>query len=372
MPLYNLPKIVHSLHHMNFPEFLGEFVRDFQPQLDTHSDRLVQYAARINPQSGTVARSCLRLIQSGGKRIRPALAVLGYWLMTTEKPHNSACDTLYTVGTALELLHTFALIHDDIIDKAVTRRGTPTIEAEYAATMTAHDAMTAALLAGDYLHTYANSLMMNIEPSSVRKMYFDLSMELMCGQVDDCLGIGQSDFENLDEDRVRAMLAAKSGNYTIQKPLLLGAEIARAHTDVDDKKWEEKQDILRQVGHQLGIIFQHTDDILGIFGTQETGKSVDTDIMDGKRTLLMSRVFTAASQSECAWLKTILGNHSASQSDIQSVRDYIQASGVIGNIHTEAEKLIEGISADLQTHFEPSPAREALQSLGTFLLQRTQ
>jgi len=355
---------------MHFKTFLQSFASNFEEEMNTHSSIVHTYASSLNPKSAQIAASCQRLILSGGKRIRPALLYLGCWLLMENEPKMEVLKTTQTVGSALELLHTFALIHDDIIDKADTRRGQLTIEAEYKNSMNNHDAMTAALLAGDYLHTYADLLMMNVQPITVRQQYFDLSMELICGQIDDCLGVGKDSFENLDEERIEAMLAAKSGNYSIQKPLLLGAEIAKEFVK-DGVSFENKRKVLERIGLQLGIIFQHTDDILGIFGTKETGKSTDTDILEGKRTLLMTRVFAQASKSDQNWLMSIVGNIQATAAEIDLVRNFIKTSGVVQQIETECRQLITQISTALENTFPPSKPRDYLQSIGTFLLERT-
>jgi len=360
----------------NFSFFLEDFIENFNPYFEQKTLYIVNYAEKINPKSKQIANSCLRLVKSGGKRIRPALVYLGFWLANGKKPNSDQLEKIFTLGSALEFLHTFALIHDDIIDKASTRRGEPTIEAEYYKEMGKHNALTAALLAGDYLHTYADKLILETGSSEIQKDYYNLSMELICGQIDDCLGIGTENIQTLDEKRIIAMLASKSGNYTIQKPLLLGMKLAKEEnllTDKDNLFFEKSYQIVSEIGQNLGVIFQHVDDVLGIFGAEETGKPNDSDIKEGKRTLLMMRVLKSPNilLSEKSELLEILGNSKATKKQILQAKNIVKKTMVVDNLLAESSELVLKISDKLNNHFKPSQALNILENLGYFLVKRT-
>jgi len=353
-------------HH--FRSFLQHFVELYTPYLETQTEQMQREAEHLNPMSGELGVSAARLIRCGGKRIRPALIYLGYWLASGQKPEDSELEDIFLLGTAVEFLHTFALVHDDIIDIADTRRGEPTIEAEYRKRIGKHGATTAAILAGDFLHVYADKLASQLEYVQTRSDYFAMSCELVFGQIDDCLGVGLGDFKTIDQQRILAMLAAKSGNYSIQKPLLLGARLAEEKGKVQKESYFNS---LEHIGRDLGLVFQHTDDLLGIFGSDDTGKSTDGDITEGKRTLLMARTVQAASVEVKEKLLQILGNAEAKRDEIDWVKKTVVELGIDADIRTECMEYMKTISEEIEKQWGNAEPAIILQQLGDYLLSRS-
>jgi geranylgeranyl diphosphate synthase type I len=357
---------------MSFKQNLGNFKSEFDTKLDQFLEKKISESKEYNPVIVQNLEYIADLLKAGGKRFRPAMAYFGYKLINeAENPK------VWSIGIALELFHCFALVHDDIIDKSLVRRNSPTIEALYQTQFQKthpgldykHYAMSAAILGGDLAFVLANQIMAKDLGSSdnleLQNLYYTMQFELVAGQMDDCFGVGLSDLDALDQSRIISMLKTKSGNYSIQKPLLMGAMLAGAS--------QAQLEVLKSCGEKLGLVFQIKDDILGIFGlSEEIGKSNTSDILEGKKTLLMAKAYNLASSEQKLEFKKILGNPEASQSQIDWLKDYIATSGVVEELEKYCFDLILSAKEELSQAFDlENPALQFLLELADYLYQRT-
>lgn len=222
-------------------------------------------------------------VRSGGKRFRPILALWG-WVYGGGDPSAPTRD-LVRLGAALELLHSFALVQDDVMDESSVRRGSPTI---HVAMATGHREAGAvggsarfgesvATLVADLAHAQAHHLAADL-PREVRAEWHAMTVELVVGQTREVVGTATAQ-RSLEHTRQVALL--KSGRYSIQRPLELGARLAGA----SDHRLKE----LSTYGQHLGAAFAMRDDLLGVWGSPEvTGKPVGHDLRDGKATVLLA------------------------------------------------------------------------------------
>jgi len=357
---------------MNFKQALIDFKTEFDQKLDEFLNLKIEETKLYNPVMTQNLEYIGNGLRVGGKRFRPTMAYFGYKLIQPE-----VNPEIWNIGLALELFHSFALIHDDIIDKSLVRRGHPTIEAIYQAQFlkthpqidNKHYAASAAILGGDFALVLANQLIANLENSpkkiKMERLFYEMQFELVAGQVDDCFGVGLSTLDDLDEARIINMLKTKSGNYSIQKPLLMGAQFAGAN--------QKQLDALKSSGEKLGLVFQIKDDILGIFGNiDEIGKSNFSDILEGKRTLLMARAYKQVNADQKAKFKTILGNEQASLEDILWLKDCVASSGVVLDLERYCLDLVLAAKMELCDVFDQeNPALQFLLDLSDYLYQRT-
>jgi geranylgeranyl diphosphate synthase type I len=221
------------------------------------------------------------LVAAGGKRLRPAFCHWGF-VAAGGDPEDPLVDDL---GAAFELLHAFALIHDDVVDDSATRRGRQTMHLDFG---DAHGARGyrgeqrrfgegVAVLVGDLTHVYADVLLESA-PRSVWPLWNELRVELNVGQYLDLLGTARGD---TDLTRATRIARYKSAKYTIERPLHLGAAGAGAY--------DEHEALFTAFGVPLGEAFQLRDDLLGVFGDATvTGKPVGDDLREGKPTPLLA------------------------------------------------------------------------------------
>jgi len=215
----------------------------------------------------------------GGKGLRPRFC---YWGHALAGEHSS--PQLLQAGAALELLHTFALIHDDLMDNSDTRRGRPALHRAIAAQHhrdgRAGDpdqyGHAMALLAGDLAFSVASRLAAAL-PAPAVTIWSRMIDELVLGQFLDLAGSARQD---RSRDVACATTLLKSGQYTVTSPLRLGAALGGV---------PELPAELVRYGDLAGEAFQLRDDLLGVFGDpRRTGKPVGDDLMSGKPTQVLA------------------------------------------------------------------------------------
>ena len=261
----------------------------------------------VDPALGGFARTIRDSVLSGGKRLRPTFAYWGWHGVVG--PHDPV-DPVLPALAALELLHTFALMHDDVMDGSATRRGRPTAHrifaTQHAGTGRRGDpagfGTTSAILAGDLCLVWADQLLAcSPLPTSTlfeaRACYDRMRVEAVAGQYLDVLGEAEPDAWSVE----RALLVArhKTASYTVQRPLQFGLALAvpvRPEAVEIDAAY-------RRYGAAVGEAFQLRDDLLGAYGDPAvTGKPAGDDLRTGKPTTLVMLARQLATPSQRAEL----------------------------------------------------------------------
>lgn len=302
------------------------------------------------------------LVLAGGKRLRPAFC---YWAYVGAGGSPDA-SLVVDAGAALELLHTFALVHDDVMDGSDLRRGVPAIHRAF---IDRHGASGwrgearrfgegAAILIGDFAFVYADVLFADAAPPA-RRIFDELRVELCVGQYLDLVGTASASSDPAQAQRIERY---KSGKYTVERPLHLGAALAG--------RLEELRAPLSAIGLPLGEAFQLRDDLLGVFGdSTTTGKPVGDDLREGKLTPLVAVAAAHADPAGTALLQR-LGHPDLSDTEIMALQAFLIDCGA----RDEVERAIEGLVARSLAALNEAPltaeARTALQELGTYVAWR--
>jgi len=312
-----------------------------------------------------VLRPVRRLVAAGGKRLRPAFVHWGH--RATGAPPE---DGIAVVGAAVEMLHTFALLHDDVIDRSAQRRGQPAapvaLRALHRAQGLAGDSewfgTSAALLAGDLCFVWADQLLdaAPLPPAALaagRRLFTALRSEVIGGQY---LDLRLAHDPAAGEMAARRVALLKSARYTVTRPLLLGAALAgRPGPD----------GALARYGDAVGLAFQMRDDVLGLFGDPAvTGKDPADDLREGKRTLLVLRALRMTAGRDHRVLRRALGDADLDAAGARRCRDIVSASGARASI----EALIEAERAQAVHALAgvPEPARSALAGMAATATHR--
>ncbi|SDR82172.1 geranylgeranyl diphosphate synthase, type I [Actinopolymorpha singaporensis] len=241
-------------------------------------------AVRLTDRAGDrlgelLADLCASL--TGGKRLRPAFCHWGFVGVDGTPPG----DTAVRAAAALELLHTFALVHDDVMDGSSSRRGAPALHATLLARHSCHGwrgdprrfGAGLAVLVGDLAFTLAHRIAAGL-PDSAARTWHQMCTELVVGQHLDMLGSATGE---RDADYATSVATLKSGRYTVVRPLQLGACLAGGSRSL--------MAAYAEYGGPLGVAFQLRDDLLGAFGdSAATGKPVGEDLREGRPTLLLA------------------------------------------------------------------------------------
>jgi geranylgeranyl diphosphate synthase, type I len=229
----------------------------------------------------------------GGKRLRPTFCYWGYVGASGRTPG----PDVVRMSAALELLHTFAVVHDDVMDGSPTRRGRPSVHADLSERHAREGwrgerrrfAEGGAILIGDLAFAMAQRLAAEF-PRQARAVWHRMCAELVVGQHLDVRGSAAGE---RDVGYAVSVATLKSAGYTVVHPLHLGAALA----DRSDKS--ALTDCYAAYGYALGSAFQLRDDLLGVFGDAEvTGKPVGEDLREGRPTRLLAVAAERATPAE--------------------------------------------------------------------------
>ena len=302
------------------------------------------------------------LVTAGGKRLRPAFC---HWAFVGAGG-DPADPQVVDVGAALELLHTFALVHDDVMDNADRRRGQPSV---HAGAMTDHAAAGwrgegrrfgegVAILVGDFAFVYADMLVADLTPEA-RALYDELRVELCVGQY---LDLAATASGARDAAQARRIEWYKSGKYTVERPLHLGASLAGRGYQLSAP--------LSAFGLPLGEAFQMRDDLLSVFGDPEvTGKPVGDDLREGKLTPLVAATAERADASGRALLERI-GAPDITRAEIAALQQTMIDCGAVAHVESAIESLVSESLDALNRAPITAEARNALAELGAFVAWR--
>ena len=298
-----------------------------------------------------------RVAHSGGKRLRPAFCIWGY-----RSGGGTDDDSIARAAASLELLHTFAIIHDDVMDRSPVRRGSPATYRQLADGSLPRGGerfgVSAAILAGDLALALADELWWTAGFDEAAKaqgarIYQAMRAEVIGGQYLDLLAAARGD---ATPEETRRISVLKSGRYTVERPLLIGAALAAAPAEVSAA--------LAAFGAPLGEAFQLNDDIIGAFGDPlVTGKDADGDLREGKQTLLVALARKAASPEQRATLDELLGSEDLTAAGAERVRAVLRDTGALDEVRDTISSLLAQARAVLDAGPIPPVSAAALTAL---------
>lgn len=310
----------------------------------------------------------------GGKLTRPRLVKLGHdafgpQLRPDHPREQTAGNRIVILGCAFELLHTSLLMHDDVIDRDFTRRGRPTLSAQYrndalTAGQTVPDAEhaghSAAIIAGDLLLAAAISLALRAGSPLAQAAAIERSFQLAihnagAGELEDLLY--SLDYSPAKVQDVLRMEELKTASYSFRFPLQTGALLAGASP--------AEAAALADIGGQLGVAYQLIDDVLGTFGDpSKTGKSVDSDLREGKSTILTA---LAAEQPEFGENLKLLRTRTATPTSLRSALAAADAESLARQL---AKELCEGALYSARQLDLPKTVSAQLKDFAALILNR--
>ncbi|MCO6466600.1 MAG: polyprenyl synthetase family protein [Bradyrhizobiaceae bacterium] len=291
------------------------------------------------------------LFDAGGKRLRPTLV-----LLATEAVGGNIQQAV-SAALAVELLHNFTLVHDDIMDSSALRRGRPTIHVQYGE--------NAAILSGDVMIGIGMKLLAR---SAVHANQQDAVFNAFAqGFIDVCEGqaldMALMHRQHVSVDEYFGMIERKTARL-LEASVVIGALIGGA-TDVQLTN-------LQTFARNIGIAFQMQDDVLDLMGSEEFGKAAGGDLVEGKRTWLVLRLQEVAHQQGdpcCGIVTDFFANRGIPHSRIAEMRECMVRLGIV----KEAQDLVRTLTHEAFTHLHTLPdtaARTLLEDLANGLITR--
>lgn len=325
---------------MQIEEELKRFKARLDPCIDAYFDAVLEDGIKEDDLVAEALEHARVIVLAGGKRLRSAFMYYGYiGAGGTEE------EKMLQTSVSVELIHSFLLVHDDIIDRDDMRHGVPTLHKRYADfgkklfpdRDTDHFGTSIAIIMGDMLYSFGNDIL--FKSGFPKERIFAALSRLqnivsftVVGQARD---IYMEYKREASEEEILSMYRNKTAKYTVEGPLHLGAIMAGAS--------EELLTLLSDYAIPLGIAFQIQDDILGIFGSaKRLGKPVGSDIEEGKITLLVARALKNGSNEQKKRLKEILARGTAlTEAEQEEFRAILTETGSLREVKALAQEYIK-------------------------------
>lgn len=354
-----------------FVERLRAFRRSVDERLEAFLDAKRQAAeGSLEALTDAVAE----LVLGGGKRLRPGLVHEIYRAL-------GGADERAVLPMALstELLQAYLLIHDDIMDHAELRRGRPTIHVRFRRfhggepREAADFGRSMAILAGDLAHTWAVELYQQgrhhatvptVEAAGLDRCFSAMCEEVIGGQyLEMTLPVAAAE-RDPSEEELRRVLQLKSGRYSVERPLELGARLAGAEPQV--------LVVLSRFGAAAGEAFQLRDDVIGVFGdSRDAGKSVASDLQEGKHTFLVHHALEQAEPQDVERLRAGLGREDLAPEEIELLRGVLRRSGALDRVLRRIDECLDEARRALADLPFGDRDREFFRGMIDYLKERT-
>lgn len=348
---------------------------DYKQEIDADITKYIKQVKkttneRYGKKSYLVSGALSDILERGGKRIRGSLVMAGY-----EMSGGKNYQMILQAARAIEILHAYILVIDDIQDRSGIRRNGPTAHVMLAdyhkqhhfAGNSDHFGVAMAVNAALMWEHMAQDILANLDadPILIIKAISIVNENLTTtihGQTADIMNeiVGE-----VSERDVYQMMGWKTAKYTILNPLQVGMILAGAN--------DKKIDSITDYAIYTGIAFQITDDITGVFGSEkDNGKSPMDDIREGKRTLMMVYALNHANPTDNKFLIKTLGNRKLTKSDFLHSKQILTTCGAKKYAEQEAEKHVKTAlkSLDKNAKYWKDDDIEFLKNLAIFIITR--
>ena len=308
-------------------------------------EQLKLVEARLHAQAGDrhpdLRAALEQILSAGGKRIRPTLGLLvGNMLGAPE-------DKLVTLGAAVELLHTATLVHDDLIDGSLLRRGMPTLNARWSPAAT--------VLTGDFLFARAAKLAAETDHLPLMNAFAETLATIVNGELNQMF----SSRGMINRENYFQRIYAKTASLF---------EMTAAAAAMVSPAGEASVRIMRKLGYETGIAFQIVDDVLDFTGEQTAmGKPIGSDLLNGLVTL--PAIYFAEAHPDDEDVRSLAEGGWANQERMTRLVESIRRTDAVQKAMVEANQHVERALQTLEG-FDRSLEREALENLAKFIVDR--
>ncbi len=326
-----------------------ELRRFFEKKLRNCDDENIKY----------VINELMKFTMNGGKRLRPIMMITGYSLF------NDINDNIIKASISIELAQSYLLIHDDIMDQSDMRRGMPSFHKSVENKLNdPRNSVNIAIVAGDLIDSFAHEALLTsgFDLNNLIAADYEFSRVIEDTGKGQLIDIFSSLDDEFSESRLMKLHYMKTARYTIEGPLVMGAMLAGNKDDIEH---------LRTYGRNIGIAFQIKDDILGLFGDEiKTGKSIKSDVNEGKKTLLMIKAYERSNSILRDYIKTCLSSGDISDIDFKKLKDIVVSTGSYDYSLNVMDDLISKGKNALKMVNGNEESKSMLEYLSDYILKR--
>lgn len=293
-----------------------------------------------------------------GKLLRGGLVVLG-----AEMAGHKVDERVLRLAAVMELLHSALLIHDDIMDEDSIRRGNSSMHTQYEQFAKEKGILypekigqSLGICVGDIMFFLVYEVVVKLQSFETLTLLSEELITVGLGQMEDVLP------EQLSTDSILKLYTYKTGRYSFSLPLLLGMSLTTSA--------QSHKKALMEFGQYIGPLFQITDDLLGLYGTEEKiGKPIGTDIKEGKQTLYWHLLLQKVSTQEKKQLEALYGTILTPE-DITNVQHLCDTYGVVREITSLQQQLHASALRVISTLSVAENDKETLRSLVSYVSER--
>ena len=343
----------------------SESTATLREHLDTYISRDCRSLLALQPW-GPDFRVRLREYALRGKLIRGALVPVAFRLFQSDR---ETPDVAYQAGVAMELLQSFLLIHDDIMDQDSIRRGGPAVHSQYESILADQEnarqfGLSMGICGGDVAAFLAMERIstLPVDPVLRADLVTLVSKEIISVGLAQMQDVHHGYISEVTTEDILHVYTYKTGRYTFSLPLMTGARLAGVPA--------AQEHILARIGEHLGRIFQIRDDQLGLFGrSEEIGKTAGSDIRENKKTLFRESLLQRLPEDHPA--RFVFGSADLDPQQIQMVQDEIVRTGVLDEVNRLVEDEQRRIMQLMDELEIPDAGREVLNALVNYNNRRT-
>lgn len=334
---------------METKQLIGIYKKKINVELEKFFDREIREANCISPDLSKLLENAKEYTMRGGKRLRAIHCILGYRVA-------GGADMKEIINTAIsqELLQSYLLIHDDIMDESKVRRGGPTLHLLYEESHKQKYKRGDGKRFGESIATTLGDILESLAVGMIARSNFKNSCKIVAlneytnmiklvgyGQSLDVISGQKSPFDVTMEDVLR-IYQYKTAVYTVVGPLRIGASLGGAN--------KKTLDMLKEYGMNVGVAFQIVDDILGMgFGDpRKFQHDVGSDLMEGKKTILILKALENGTSEQKKTILSILGNKKLTNNELNTVKKIILQTGSLNYSQNYAIKLKDEATATIR------------------------
>ncbi len=334
---------------MNTKEMFNQLINHINKHLENYLKESYKLPYKDIEKLNSINELTISYALRKGKRLRPLLFILTATLYKCDSKITFD-DRIIKDSIFLEILQAFFLCHDDIIDDSELRRGEKSLHVlldgivqrkiEFKDNKNFYNGKMFSIISGDYLFSLACKAVHSINfPDKLIKdrfinSYYDYVLDTITGQNIDMLQ-SYENIEDVDIDNIKKMYSLKTAKYTIECPMVLGA----IYSGIQD---ESEINNIKKYAMNIGIAFQIQDDIIGIFGDEKRiGKSIKSDIIEEKKTLLIKYTLEYLSKKDGILFKDLFNEKLLTNNDFNKIKKIIYRTGALEKCVSDIENLLK-------------------------------
>jgi len=341
---------------MNTQDLLSALKKKIEIELDIFLSNKAKEGQKVNHEIKNLIEAIHDFTLRGGKRLRAIFMILIFEGLSKKEEE---LEEIIRVSIVWELLQSYLLIHDDIIDNDSLRRGGPTMHIKLSDYFQdKHQGISQSILTGDLLALWSNELLIDYGFKHNNYKFVKYVNEAICkvihGEMLDVLDWRK---ESNFTERIETIHDLKTVCYTTSGPIIAGAILAG--TDEDNLK------LINEFSKNLGLAFQIKDDLLGVFGDSEkTGKPITSDIEEGKLTHLIAYTLKNGSSKDLDFLNKCLKNTKITMKEFEHLKSIFEENGA----KDYSENLVNSYSKEALNYLEKITMKDETKKHFAFIV----